>query len=227
MLDLLAVGLVAAGLAGLAFGRQGATAPVVRVSGTLSDLPSANPASTRSPAGARRAPKLDAPHGAPRRLSIPTIGIDAAIVPLGLNPGGTLEVPTDFAAAGWYRLGAGPGERGRAVIVGHVDSTSGPAVFYRLGELAPGDPVRVSWRSGVSLLFRVYAIREYPKSAFPTSLVYGGTRARELRLVTCGGPFDAQTGHYLDNVVVFGRLVEGGSGAANGSSRVADGRKRA
>jgi sortase (surface protein transpeptidase) len=216
VLDLLAAGLVAIGLTGLALGRQGDAGPAVRVSGTLSSLPSTNGESTRSTAGSPRVRGPHVPHRAPRRLSIPAVGIVASIVPLGLNPDGTLEVPTDSSLAGWYRLGVRPGEQGPAVIVGHVDSKSGPAVFYRLGELAPGDLARVSWGSRVSVLFRVYAIREYAKSAFPTSRVYAGTRARELRLVTCGGPFDERTGHYLDNVVVFGRLVQSGKGAASG-----------
>jgi hypothetical protein len=116
-------------------------------------------------------------------------------------------VPTSFSVAGWYDLGPAPGDPGAAVVLGHVDSTSGPAVFYRLGDLAPGELVRVAREDGTDALFRVYAIREFAKSAFPTSLVYGRTRGAELRLITCGGPFDETTGHYLDNVVVFARAI--------------------
>lgn len=139
-------------------------------------------------------------------MIIPAIGLHTRLIGLGLNHDGTLEVPTDYALAGWYELGPRPGERGAAVIVGHVDSTEGPAVFYRLGELEPGSKVRVEWADGSSVGFRVYAVREYAKAAFPTTLVYGRTPAAELRLITCGGPFDGSTGHYLDNVVVFARL---------------------
>ena len=192
---------MAAGLVGLAFGRQGEAAPATHVSGTLPS-PASIAVGPKRPA-APRGGKPHVPHGAPTRLAIPAAGIDAPIVPLGLNPDGTLAVPADFGAAGWYRLGPRPGKPGAAVIVGHVDSTSGPAVFYRLGRLVPGDLVRVSWPKGTSVRFRAYAVREYAKSAFPTSLVYGSTRAPELRLVTCGGPFDESTRHYLDNVVVF------------------------
>jgi sortase (surface protein transpeptidase) len=124
---------------------------------------------------------------------------------LALNPDGSLQVPTDFSEAGWYDLGPRPGQPGPAVIAGHVDSTDGPAIFYRLGELAPGSLVRIALADGTEVRFRVYAVREYPKTAFPTSLVYRGIPAPELRLVTCGGPFDAATGHYVDNVVVFAR----------------------
>jgi sortase (surface protein transpeptidase) len=204
-LDLLAVGLVAAGLAGLAFGQRGDAAPPAHVSGTLPSRPPAAIGTPRS--GVPRDEKPHVPHGAPTRLSIPAAGIDAPIIPLGLNRDGTLAVPVDFGVAGWYRLGPRPGKPGSAVIVGHLDSTSGPAVFYRLGKLSPGDLVRVSWPSGSSVRFRVYAVREYAKSAFPTSLVYGSMKSPELRLITCGGPFDESAGHYLDNVVVFARLA--------------------
>lgn len=206
-LDLLVVGLVAAGLAGLAFRPDPATGPAAHASGLIAQLPTPLSEPTRSAVGIVPASKPRVPRGAPARVAIPAIGVDATMVPLGLNPDRTLEVPASFGVAGWYKLGVKPGESGPAVIVGHVDSTSGPAVFYRLGRLTPGARVRVSWRTGFSVRFRVYAVREYAKSAFPTALVYGLTRRPELRLVTCGGPFDAQTGHYLDNVVVFARLV--------------------
>jgi sortase (surface protein transpeptidase) len=215
VLDVVAVGLALAGLAGLAFARVAAGGPPpVRVSGTLraptsapptlppsiSPSPSAQPTPTTQPTVA--APVA---HAAPVALSIPAIDVRTPLIRLGLNPDGTLEVPTGFSVAGWYDLGPRPGDRGAAVIVGHVDSTAGPAVFYRLGELAPGDIVRVQLADRTEVWFRVYAVREYVKAAFPTSLVYGATPKPELRLVTCGGPFDASTAHYLDNIVVFAR----------------------
>jgi hypothetical protein len=181
--------------------------PPVRVSGAL-------PAPTTSTS--RSIPAIPAPlpaalTGVPRsvplRLSIPAINVRTQLVRLGVNPDGTLQVPTDFSVAGWYALGPSPGEPGAAVIVGHVDSTQGPAVFYRLGELAPGSLVHLTLADQAEVVFRVYAVREYPKTAFPTSLVYGATPGPELRLVTCGGQFDARTSHYLDNVVVFARYV--------------------
>jgi hypothetical protein len=213
-LDVAVVGLVLAGLAALAFGGLGSdSGPHVRVSGTLSEAISTTPRSVQaprriSPAGARRSVAgAGVPRGAPASLTIPAIDVHTRLVRLGLNPDGTLKVPTDFAIAGWYELGPKPGERWPAVLVGHVDSKQGPAVFYRLGELAPRSLVRVGWANRAELRFRVYAVREYAKAAFPTSLVYGKTPTPELRLVTCGGPFDRQSGHYLDNVVVFARRV--------------------
>jgi sortase (surface protein transpeptidase) len=194
--------IVVAGIIGLAFGSQ-AGAPPVRLSGTLPEQ--------RSPIRAVRPHRHDESRlvGVPSRLAIPAIGVRTNVIRLGLNPDRTLDVPTDYSVAGWYALGPKPGETGAAVIVGHVDSKKGPAVFYRLGEVAPGDLVRVvASPNRDALRFRVYAVREYPKAAFPTALVYRQTTKPELRLITCGGPFDTETGHYLDNVVVFARQVE-------------------
>jgi sortase (surface protein transpeptidase) len=201
-LDLFVVGLVVAGIIGLAFGRQGG-APPVRVSGTVPEHGSPMPHPVR--VHTHHEPR---PVKAPSRLAIPSIGVRTNVIRLGLNPDRTLDVPTDYSVAGWYALGPKPGETGAAVIVGHVDSKDGPGVFYRLGEVVPGDLLGVASPNRSALWFGVYAVREYPKAAFPTALVYGQTPKPELRLITCGGPFDAATGHYLDNVVVFARQVE-------------------
>jgi hypothetical protein len=208
LLDVLAGVLALAGLAALnshLFVASGK--PPVRVSGVL---PSPTASTSRSIPAIPVPPPATltgVPRSVPLQLSIPAINVRTQLVRLGLNPDGTLQVPTDFSVAGWYRLGSSPGEPGAAVIVGHVDSKQGPAVFYRLGELAPGSLVRIALTDQAQVVFRVYAVREYAKTAFPTSLVYGGTPGPELRLVTCGGQFDARTGHYLDNVVVFARYV--------------------
>jgi sortase (surface protein transpeptidase) len=214
---ILAVALALAGLAGLASEASNhllaAGAPPVRVSGTL-PTPSPSASGSWQVAGPMsRSTRQGAPRSVPLRLSIPQIGVRTRLVRLGLNPDGTLEVPSDFSIAGWYALGPSPGERGSAVIAGHVDSKRGPAVFYRLGELDPGASLRITLADGAEVRFRVYAMREYPKAAFPTALVYGATALPEVRLVTCGGPFDERTGHYLDNVVVFARYA-GTSGPA-------------
>jgi hypothetical protein len=141
--------------------------------------------------------------GPPVQIVIPTIGVDASIVPLGLNPDGTLEVPTSFSQAGWWEHGAIPGNPGSAVIVGHVDSYRGPAVFFRLRDLRSKDVILVRRRDGSVAQFLVDRIGEFPKDAFPTMEVYGPSASAVLRLVTCGGPFDRGTRHYLDNIVVF------------------------
>ena len=139
----------------------------------------------------------------PVRIEIPSIGVDAPIIGLGLNPDRTLEVPTDYGDAGWWTGGPRPGERGPAVIAGHVDSRTGPAVFFRIGELQPGAKIVVVGRDGTRARFSVLGSERYPKAHFPTARVYGRTRAATLRLITCSGDFDHATGHYLDNTVVY------------------------
>jgi Sortase domain len=139
----------------------------------------------------------------PVRIIIPVIGVSAPIVDLALNPDGSLEVPSGFLEAGWYAGSSVPGAAGPAVIVGHVDSRSGPAVFYLLRELTPRATIDVRVRGKGLRRFIVARVAEYPKSAFPTEAVYGPTSRPTLRLITCGGSFDFSTGHYIDNVVVY------------------------
>jgi sortase (surface protein transpeptidase) len=120
-----------------------------------------------------------------------------------------MAVPVDFGRAGWFAGGAAPGEVGPAVIAGHVDSRTGPAVFYRLRELRPGQVVLVERADGTRLRFVVDTARSFPKARFPTGAVFGPTPAAELRLVTCAGTFDRARGSYRDNLVVFARLAVG------------------
>jgi hypothetical protein len=148
------------------------------------------------------------PPSKPIRITIPAIGVAAAIVPLGLQPGGEIEVPSLKQAreAGWYQGGPTPGELGPAVIVGHVDSKTGPGVFYSLGTLQPGQSIRIARADGSDLEFRISRIERVPKDHFPRQRIYGMVNRPELRLITCGGPFDRARGHYTDNVVVFASL---------------------
>ena len=138
----------------------------------------------------------------PTELAIPAIGVTAPVEPLGRNPDGTAQVPSTVSVAGWYDLGPRPGQLGPAVLLGHVDSKTGPGIFYRLRSLLPGDSVTVV--SGSQILhFVVSQLISYSKDAFPTAAVFGPTPDSELRLITCSGPFDVSTGHYVDNLVVF------------------------
>jgi len=143
----------------------------------------------------------------PLLLSIPAIGLQVFLGSLGLNPDGTVQVPTDSRDAGWYHLGPAPGQVGSAVILGHVDSYMGPAVFYKLPTLIAGDLVEVTLADGVTAHFVVNTVVMYPKDQFPTSLVYASHGYQALQLVTCGGTFDVATGHYLSNIVVYTSLV--------------------
>ena len=143
----------------------------------------------------------------PARVRIDRLGIESSLVGLRVQSDGILEVPADYARAGWHRAGTAPGDIGPAVIVGHVDSYEGPAVFHRLRELQPGDRVTVDRVDGSVVVFEVYGQETVPKDAFPTDRVYGPTEGPELRLVTCGGRFDEQARRYDDNVVVYARQV--------------------
>ena len=143
----------------------------------------------------------------PARLEIPAIGVSTPLVRLGRLPDGTIEVPHAWNTAGWYDQGPRPGQPGPAVLLGHVDSKKGPAVFYRLRDLRPGDIVRVGLTNGRTLVFRVQRTERYPKDKFPTEAVYFPTLDRELRLITCGGDFDYAKGSYVDNIVVYAILV--------------------
>jgi hypothetical protein len=143
----------------------------------------------------------------PKRIVIPAIGMSAPLIRLGLNKDGTAEVPKGFADAGWFEPGPEPGVRGAAVILGHVDSKSGPGVFYRLPALRRGDRIKIVLGNRKSLQFVVTGMIEAPKNRFPTKLVYRKTPGPTLRLVTCGGAFNTATGHYVDNYIVFAWLV--------------------
>jgi sortase (surface protein transpeptidase) len=145
----------------------------------------------------------------PVSLEIPKIGVHTALMTLGKNPDGTLEVPplSRVDEAGWYRLGPRPGSTGPAVIAGHVDSNKGPGVFYRLGELRPGDTVKVSRKNGTDAIFQVDSLESVAKDHFPTQKVYGMIQFPGLRLITCGGSFDTGSGHYLNNIIVYAHLV--------------------
>jgi sortase (surface protein transpeptidase) len=143
----------------------------------------------------------------PVRLQIPAIDVSTSLVKLGRLPDGSLQVPKAWDTAGWYEQGPRPGQPGPAVILGHVDSKSGPAVFYQLRTLRPGDIVRVGLADGRTLTFRVQRLQRYPKDEFPTEAVYFPTLNRELRLITCGGDFDYARHSYVDNIVVYATLA--------------------
>ena len=143
-----------------------------------------------------------AEEAAPVRVRIPSIGVDSSLVELGVDGAGVLVPPTDYARAGWFAESPVPGDVGPSVIAGHVDSRTGPAVFFRLGDLLPGDEVLVDLADGTTVRFTVSATDRYPKDRFPTEEVYGPTPRAELRLITCGGEFDPDRRSYRDNVVV-------------------------
>jgi sortase (surface protein transpeptidase) len=138
----------------------------------------------------------------PVRVRIPSIGVDSGLEELVRAPDQSIAVPRDPSSAGWWAGGPRPGQVGPAVILGHVDSRTGPAVFFRLKELTAGDEVLVDRADGTTARFLVTSSDRFQKAEFPSELVYYPTLEPELRLVTCGGPIDPSTGHYRDNVVL-------------------------
>jgi len=168
-------------------------------SGSSSPSPSSPPA--------YRAPRDYAAVAAPVRLRIPAIGVRTSLERLGRAGDGTVQVPRRWERAGWYTEGFRPGQPGPAVILGHVDSKSGPAVFFKLRNLRPGASVLVDRADGTTARFRVTGVERYRKTRFPSDLVYFPTLEPSLRLVTCGGTFDSTSGHYRDNVIALATAV--------------------
>lgn len=187
------VGLLGAGCA--------AGAPVVPAA------PAAPPAAAAEPDAARSAPRPAPPPAAvvtaePAAVAIPAIGVRSDLLSLGIAPDGGAEVPEDFARAGWFRGSGRPGGSGPTVLLGHVDSTDGPAVFYRLRDLRPGDVIEVTTTDGTPARYAVERTEQVTKDAFPTFAVFGATPDDVLRLVTCAGAFDRGARSYTDNLVV-------------------------
>lgn len=180
----------------------GTPAPSTPSSVSSSPVPSTSP-SSESTGEATTPPPQEVVIEDPERLRIPAIEVDAPIVDLGRTEQGSLQVPQEWDATGWWTGGITPGRIGPAVIAGHIDSKAGPAVFFRLEELKEGDEIHVVGAEGQTLTFQVDGMEQFPKAEFPTNRIYGPTPDSQLRLITCGGPFDSSWGHYLDNVVVY------------------------
>lgn len=204
----LAAAAVGAGLMAVAVGTAGlATAMLSPASAApLAARPSPIPApSGRTVLPASLATNQQAAR--PVWVSVPAIGVRTSLVDLGLGENGTLQVPVSTAVAGWFTGSPRPGTVGSAVIAGHVDSRTGPGIFFWLRTLRPGDRVYVGRADGTIAVFTVTSVRMYAKDQFPTAAVYGPVPDAELRLITCGGVFDRSLGSYLSNVVVFARLT--------------------
>ncbi|MFI6581299.1 class F sortase [Embleya sp. NPDC050493] len=193
---------------GLWLVQHGSDGPVERPPAPVADA-------ARVPAQART--PNDAPHrvdaapltaSAPTRIRIPAIGVNAPTSVLGIGPDRRLATPPvgNKNLVGWYGDGVTPGARGNAITVGHADTRSGPAVFFKLGLLRVGDRIEVQRRDRRTAVFAIDAVRSYPKDAFPDDVVYGPTEAAELRVITCGGRYDKHAG-YAANVVVFAHLT--------------------
>ncbi len=213
-----AVGAGAAGLNLAGGGSDRTTLPTPAIPAAAPSMLTAQVPQRLAPprrAGAIRAPTISrlarSPAGywtpPPAALSIPSIAVNARLTRLGITTAGAIEVPTDPAVPGWYTRSPKPGAIGSSIILGHFDSRSGPAVFYHLGRLRPGERILIRRTDGSRTVFRVVLVQAYDKDHFPTAAVYGPTPDAELRLVTCGGVFDQRVRSYLSNVVVYATVV--------------------
>lgn len=168
-----------------------------------------HPAAPAGPETVTAGPVSPLPAAEPTELRIEAIDAVSTLIPLGLNPDGTVEVPSveEPMQAGWYRYGPTPGERGPAVVLGHVNGNGEDGIFARLGELAAGDEVAATRKDGRTAVFTVTETVQVPKATFPTRAVYGDTEGAELRLITCGGSFDEARDSYRDSIIVYAELT--------------------
>jgi len=144
----------------------------------------------------------------PETISIPSLGIDADIIQVGILEDGAMEVPENVDEVGWFEPGVKPGQVGNSVLAGHVDSHEGPAIFFELRNIQVGDEIIVSGSDGEPLTFAVTSMETYPTDGAPISEIFGPSNGRNLNLITCTGPFNRETGQYPDRLVVYTELVE-------------------
>ena len=198
----------AAGLAGALLIMGGALVIGVAIAAQIhAPQPPASAAGATGP-GNGHGPSLR--RSLPVAVDIPAIGVHARLLHLGVNRDGTLQVPsltTRASQAAWYKYSATPGQIGSSVIEGHVDTIRGPAVFFRLGALRPGNRIDVRLADGITAVFRVTGVRKYAKSHFPAKVIYRARGFAALHLITCGGSFDYATRNYLSSIVVFASLT--------------------
>lgn len=181
--------------------------PVAAAPATATATGATAGASAKAVAPARRTPAAHSVH--PLRLTIPQIGVNAPFTPLDLGPGGALNAPPpdDTNLVGWYRAGTVPGDRGPALVLGHVDTKAAPAVFWNLSALPKGSKVDIARDDGLTAEFTVDSAEAFSKTNFPDDRVYGSTPDAQLRLITCGGSYDRKKKDYTANVVVFAHLT--------------------
>ena len=201
--------LVAAGLLTAGILAQDPAPPSARTGGaTASEAP--GPAASSAPAD----PLQEGPVGPemassrPVKISIPDIQVESSMERLDLESDRNLSVPRDPDKTGWYVGGPAPGVLGPAVIAGHVTWDGRPAVFFKVGSMKPGQEIKVERRNGSTAVFEVEKVTQVAKDNFPTEAVYGSINHAGLRLITCGGTYDQKSNRYLDNVVVFAKLVK-------------------
>lgn len=198
-------------VSGLPVAREQRTEPANNP--TLPPLPTFMPTPTAAPLPAQiTVPAPTAPPSAsglvPTRLRIPSISVDAQVEQVGLDAQRRVDVPSNYANVAWFKLGAKPGERGNAIIDGHVDSPTAAAVFYNLKKLKVGDRIVVVGEKDQQKVFEVFETAAYPYNQAPLERIFGPSEAAQLILITCTGTFDRTTANYDQRFVVYTRLVE-------------------
>lgn len=216
---LVALGVVLVGLAVTRGPDLPAAAPPVVASTTDVQAGPPSPPPTPPPTSSEPAPATSAtttsaaaplpglPPANPTHLRIPSIGVDASLIHLGLTPDGALEVPVEASPVGWFTGSPSPGADGPAVLAGHVTYNGARGVFFRLSALQPGADIEVTRDGAPTAVFTVTALSSFAKDTFPTAQIYGHTDGPELRLITCAGDYDPIHHSYPDNLVVFARLT--------------------
>lgn len=201
--------LVALGVAGCSAGTGEAdgSAPKATASPTASATPGAGAAGRIQDPDTESLSDAPAAGVVPSKIVIPSLDVSAGMQDLAIGAAGELDPPTNATDAGWYAKGVVPGAVGPAIIAGHIDSTTGPGVFLHLARLKEGDTVEVVLSNGDVQTWTVTGSRAALKTEFPTSDVYGTSPTPQLRLITCGGTFDASIGHYDENTIVFADLT--------------------
>lgn len=204
-----ALALAGAVLLGVVVTRQEPAPPSPDAAAPSSGSPAAPAPAADPPTAAPEPAAVPAlPASRPVSVTIPDLGVQTSLIDLGQDEVGEMQVPQDGAAVGWYTPSPTPGEIGPTVLAGHVTWDGGPAVFFDLGAMQPGQRVELAREDGARVVYEVTGVQQYPKDAFPTLDVYGNTSGPELRLITCGGEFDSSAGSHRDNIVVYARMLE-------------------
>lgn len=184
-----------------------APSPTVAVTSSASTSAGASSASSAVSAAPTVAPTVTPVPVIPVKLAIPAINVAAPVELVGLTPDGAMDVPKQWNDVGWYEYGPPPGQIGNAAIAGHLDSTTAPAVFWRLGTLKPGDQIIVTLSNGQSVTFVVKDKVSYAYNNAPIQKVFGPATTANLNLITCGGSWDAFTKNYSNRIVVYATKV--------------------
>lgn len=145
----------------------------------------------------------------PKSISIPTLSVKSEIESVGLDKEGRIDTPKDVYNTGWYALGVKPGEKGSAVIDGHLDTPEGkPSVFFKLKSLKEGDTIEIESEDNKTYTFKVYDVVDYPLETIPMGKIVEATNEKRLNLITCGGDWDKEKKLYSERTVVYAKMIE-------------------